>query len=210
MPINLRTHGHGHRQGYLDLNFLIPELVERIDYTKGPYVAAAGGCARGAPNWARFEGRTLMATLVGDRLSLGSELVVGGDSGTTEPNAASRRWGTEATLFWRPVLAVALDAAAAFTHARFTGVATGENRVPNSVGTVLAAGMTASPTSRLALSLRLRHFGAAPLIEDDRPRSPSTRQRRAPFPIDDRSRARRSRLCRAAPTVERSTAARLR
>lgn len=39
-PINLRSHGHG--QGYLDLNFLIPEMVERIDYTKGPYHAAEG------------------------------------------------------------------------------------------------------------------------------------------------------------------------
>lgn len=39
-PINMRSHGHG--QGYLDLNFLIPEMVERIDYTKGPYHAAEG------------------------------------------------------------------------------------------------------------------------------------------------------------------------
>jgi hypothetical protein len=35
MPVNLRTHGHG--QGYSDLNFLIPELVELIEYRKGPY-----------------------------------------------------------------------------------------------------------------------------------------------------------------------------
>ena len=40
VPINMRSHGHG--QGYLDLNFLIPELVERIDYSKGPYSADAG------------------------------------------------------------------------------------------------------------------------------------------------------------------------
>ncbi len=40
MPVNLPTHGHGH--GYLDLNFLIPELVERIQYQKGPYSAADG------------------------------------------------------------------------------------------------------------------------------------------------------------------------
>ena len=39
-PINMRSHGHG--QGYLDLNFLIPEMVERIDYSKGPYHAADG------------------------------------------------------------------------------------------------------------------------------------------------------------------------
>jgi len=34
------THGHG--QGYSDLNFLIPELVDRIEYRKGPYFARNG------------------------------------------------------------------------------------------------------------------------------------------------------------------------
>ncbi|WP_084419484.1 TonB-dependent receptor [Henriciella litoralis] len=40
VPVNLRTHGHG--QGYLDLNFVIPEIVERVDYRKGPYSAQVG------------------------------------------------------------------------------------------------------------------------------------------------------------------------
>ncbi len=40
MPVNMPTHGHG--QGYTDLNFLIPELVQRIDYRKGPYFAPVG------------------------------------------------------------------------------------------------------------------------------------------------------------------------
>ena len=40
MPLNLRSHGHG--QGYLDINGLIPETVERIDYRKGPYRADLG------------------------------------------------------------------------------------------------------------------------------------------------------------------------
>jgi TonB dependent receptor/TonB-dependent Receptor Plug Domain len=40
MPLNLPSHGHG--QGYTDLNFLIPELVDRIDYRKGPYFASVG------------------------------------------------------------------------------------------------------------------------------------------------------------------------
>ncbi len=40
MPMNLRTHGHG--QGYLDVNGLIPETVERVDYRKGPYRASTG------------------------------------------------------------------------------------------------------------------------------------------------------------------------
>src|SRR6267154_1028249 len=40
MPVNLPSHGHG--QGYADLNFLVPELVEHIHYRKGPYYADEG------------------------------------------------------------------------------------------------------------------------------------------------------------------------
>ena len=40
MPVNMPTHAHG--QGYSDLNLLIPELVERIRYRKGPYFAEEG------------------------------------------------------------------------------------------------------------------------------------------------------------------------
>ncbi|SMC70039.1 TonB-dependent receptor [Polynucleobacter kasalickyi] len=40
MPINMPTHAHG--QGYTDLNFLIPELVESLEYRKGPYYAENG------------------------------------------------------------------------------------------------------------------------------------------------------------------------
>jgi outer membrane receptor protein involved in Fe transport len=40
VPWNLRSHGHG--QGYLDVNGLLPEVVERIDYRKGPYRGDVG------------------------------------------------------------------------------------------------------------------------------------------------------------------------
>ena len=40
VPLNFRTHGHG--QGYLDINGLIPETVRRVDYRKGPYRADVG------------------------------------------------------------------------------------------------------------------------------------------------------------------------
>ncbi len=40
MPINMVTHAHG--QGYSDLNFLIPELIGTVSYSKGPYYAAVG------------------------------------------------------------------------------------------------------------------------------------------------------------------------
>jgi outer membrane receptor protein involved in Fe transport len=75
MPWNMRSHGHG--QGYLDVNGLIPEIVERIDYRKGPYRADIGDFAMvgasfirtidsldapfisgemGEDNWQRFAG----------------------------------------------------------------------------------------------------------------------------------------------------------
>jgi outer membrane receptor protein involved in Fe transport len=40
VPVNLPSHGHG--QGYSDLNFLIPELIERVDFRKGVYDARDG------------------------------------------------------------------------------------------------------------------------------------------------------------------------
>ncbi len=40
VPLNLPTHGHG--QGYLDLNPIIPELIETIEFGKGPYYTDIG------------------------------------------------------------------------------------------------------------------------------------------------------------------------
>ena len=40
VPVNMPSHAHG--QGYTDLNFLIPELVQRITYRKGPYFPETG------------------------------------------------------------------------------------------------------------------------------------------------------------------------
>ena len=43
MPANMRTHGHG--QGYADVGFIIPELVDTLSYYKGPYFAEEGDFA---------------------------------------------------------------------------------------------------------------------------------------------------------------------
>ena len=43
VPINMRSHGHG--QGYLDLGFIIPELVDTVSFAKGPYRAENGDFA---------------------------------------------------------------------------------------------------------------------------------------------------------------------
>lgn len=43
MPINMVTHAHG--QGYTDLNFLIPELIQDVQWRKGVYYADIGDFA---------------------------------------------------------------------------------------------------------------------------------------------------------------------
>lgn len=48
-PVNLPSHAHG--QGYSDINFIIPELVSGVQYSKGPYFAEQGDFATaGAAN----------------------------------------------------------------------------------------------------------------------------------------------------------------
>ena len=64
MPVNMRTHGHG--QGYADVNFLIPELLEKMVVKKGPYwaeesdFASAGSLRLSYAN--RLERNVVLAT----------------------------------------------------------------------------------------------------------------------------------------------------
>ena len=53
VPVNMPTNAHG--QGYSDLNFMIPELVDHIDYGKGPYFAEYGDFS--SAGWADFHYR---------------------------------------------------------------------------------------------------------------------------------------------------------
>lgn len=54
MPVNMRSHAHG--QGYADLNFLIPEIVQQVDYNKGPFHADVGDfSAAGAAEFRQFD-----------------------------------------------------------------------------------------------------------------------------------------------------------
>ena len=51
VPINMRTHGHG--QGFLDLAYIIPELIDTVSFAKGPYRAENGDFATAGS--ARFQ-----------------------------------------------------------------------------------------------------------------------------------------------------------
>jgi hypothetical protein len=55
MPLNMRTHGHG--QGYADVNFVIPELVDSMLIRKGPYWASEGDFASAGSLHLRYADR---------------------------------------------------------------------------------------------------------------------------------------------------------
>lgn len=130
--------------------------------------------AEGAELGVRAETATLDASLVGFWLELDSELVFIGDGGATEPNDGSRRYGIEANLFWRPLPGVVIDAAYAYTDARFVGLGAGFDAIPGAVPEVIAAGIAVNAVSDLTVTARVRHFGSAPLIEDRSVRSDTT------------------------------------
>ncbi len=56
MPVNMVSHAHG--QGYADLHFVIPELVEGVDFKKGPYTTDQGNLA--TAGWANMRTRTTL------------------------------------------------------------------------------------------------------------------------------------------------------
>ncbi|MGE3959148.1 MAG: TonB-dependent receptor [Vicinamibacterales bacterium] len=107
-------------------------------------------------------------------LGLDSELIFIGDAGTTEAGRPSRRRGIEFANYYRPVNWLVVDTNLAWSRARFRDDAEEGNAIPGSVGTVLAAGVTVLDVHRVSGSLRLRHFGPRPLVEDDSVRSSAT------------------------------------
>lgn len=50
MPVNMVSHAHG--QGYADLHFVIPELIDQVQFEKGPYRADKGNFV--TAGWAAF------------------------------------------------------------------------------------------------------------------------------------------------------------
>lgn len=130
--------------------------------------------ARGGEVGARFNGKGIASTLSAFYLELDSELVYVGDGGSTEPNAGSRRLGVEATVNWAPTSRLRLDAAAAYTDAAFEGAPAGQDRIPGALETVFSGGVRFDWTDAATATVRVRHFGEAPLIEDNSVRSRPT------------------------------------
>ncbi len=147
-----------------------------------------GEPAAPSPAFARAQGaefgvrtvavRGLQTTATLWYLGFDSELIYVGDSGSTEAGPASRRVGLEITNYFRANAWSTIDLDLALSRARFAGVGRGEDRVPGALNRVVSAGFAVEPPEEVPSgpfgSLRLRHFGPRPLVEDNSVRSRST------------------------------------
>jgi hypothetical protein len=128
--------------------------------------------ARGAELGARtFAAGRLQASVAAWILDIDSELVFVGDAGTTEPSRPSRRMGVEWSSAWSPTRWLTLDADVAWSKARFRDDDPAGDRIPGAVEGVASVGATLHDGGPFSASLRLRHFGPRPLVEDDSVRS---------------------------------------
>ena len=118
--------------------------------------------------------RGLQSTVALWYLALDSELVFVGDAGTTEAGRPSRRVGVEWTNYWRLRSWLTLDGDVSFARARFSQDAPEGNYIPGALDRVLSAGLNIEPRQPLFGSIRVRHFGPRPLLEDGRVQSKST------------------------------------
>lgn len=80
VALNMRSHGHG--QGYLDINGLIPETVDSIDYRKGPYRADIGDFSMAGASYIRTIDQLDRAFLSAEAGQFGWNRYAGGRSDT--------------------------------------------------------------------------------------------------------------------------------
>ncbi len=107
-------------------------------------------------------------------LDLDSELLFVGDAGTTEASRASERSGIEVAAIWSPRSWLIVDVDLAWSRARFEEEGGADDRIPGAVERVASLGVAVDHPSGWFGGLRLRHFGAAPLVEDNSVRSHPT------------------------------------
>jgi hypothetical protein len=107
-------------------------------------------------------------------LGIESELLFVGDAGTTEAGRPSRRFGIEWTNYARVNRWLTVDLDVSYSSARFTDNDPAGDRIPGALDRVLSGGITFDAREPFFGSLRMRHFGPRPLIEDGSVKSMST------------------------------------
>jgi hypothetical protein len=159
-------HSNDARGAVITVDPISGDPVERVT----PLVRAKG--AEAGLRTVRIPG--VQSTVVLWYLGIDSELLFVGDAGTTEPGRPSRRVGFEWTNYARLKPWLTLDADLAFTSARFTDDDPTGDRIPGALDRVISAGLTFEGQQPLFGSIRVRHFGPRPLIEDASVMSKST------------------------------------
>ncbi len=116
----------------------------------------------------------VQSTLAVWRLGMDSELVFVGDAGTSEASHPSRRAGVEWSSYVTATPWLAFDGDLSVSRARFVVSDGSGTHIPGAAERVAAAGVTVT-RPWISGSLRVRHMGSRPLIEDGSVRSnPST------------------------------------
>jgi outer membrane receptor protein involved in Fe transport len=129
-----------------------------VTATPVPFLVKGTGSEAGI----RFQREHLTLTATYWRLNLGSELRFVGDSNAVEPTGASKRRGLEVVGFWKPFPWLAIDGNYTAAHARYDN----GDRIPNAFENAAAAGVS-FVSDKWEGSIRLRHLGPSPLIEDN-------------------------------------------
>ena len=110
--------------------------------------------------------RGVQSTLALWYLGLDSELLFVGDAGTSDAGRPSRRVGLEWSSYARLAPWLTADGDLSFSRARFRDDDSAGRYIPGALDRVISAGVTVEPRRPLFGSLRVRHFGPRPLVED--------------------------------------------
>lgn len=165
--VGLGFHGNDARGTVMNVDPASGDAVEPVD----PLVRSRGAeiGLRASPV------AGLRTTIALWTVGLDSELVFVGDAGTTEAGDASRRVGLTVATYYGLRSGLSADLDVSLARARFLDVPAGEDRIPGAMENVIAGGLTWEPRAEGPFAtLRLRRFGAYPLLEDDAVRAGST------------------------------------
>ena len=121
----------------------------------------------------------LVSTLSLWFLQSSSELTYDGDSGDTEANGPTRKYGVEWANFYKPMRWLTLSADFAFTHARYlSDQPAADNQsgryIANSIPVVISAAAVVETPKGIFGGVRLRTFSSQPIIEDNSERQPES------------------------------------
>jgi hypothetical protein len=135
-----------------------------------PLVRARGGEV--GVRTVRLKG--LQSTVALWYLGFDSELLFVGDAGITEASRPSQRKGVEWTNYYRATPWMTAELDLSLSRAKFTDDDPAGNHIPGALDRVVSGAITFEPSRQLFGSIRVRHFGPRPLIEDGSVASEST------------------------------------